>query len=162
MRKILTLLFSLFFLCSPSVFAEKIDCSAQLSTEYNIGVSSALYVGVNISAKNTTNDPIDGITWIMHSNEGKVLFNETWVGSNQRMHYNINPKGIGIVPIEPGDTTALVPVALFNHVEFLIRDQQGSDGTQMKKFFDESLEDANEKYSDVSCEVVGFVKKMKF
>ena len=162
MKKLLVLLFSIFLLISPSVFAEKIDCSTNFTTEYNIGVSAALYVAVKISAKNTTNDPIDGITWIMRSKEGKILFNETWVGANQKMYFNVNPKGIGIVPIDPGDTTALIPVALFHHVEFLIRDQQGSDGTQMKKFFDESLEDANEKYSDVNCEVLGFVKKMKF
>lgn len=98
----------------------------------------------------------------MYSNSGELLFNETWVGSNQRMHFNLNPKLIGIVPIGSGDTTALTPIAIFNHMEFLIRDKQDSDGSEMKEIFEERLSEVKEKYSDVSCQILGFVKKMEF
>ena len=157
---ILTSVISILF--SHAVFAEKVDCGAYIKTEYNIGYSAGIYVGINISAKNTTKKPIDGVTWIMRSKEGKILFNNTWVGANQRMHFAINPTKIGVVPIGPGDTSALVPTGMFNHVEATIRDQEDSDGTQMKKVFDEQLEAANNKYSNVSCEVLGFVKKINF
>ena len=157
---LLTITFLL--LCSQSVLAKKVDCSAYITTEYNVGLSAAIYVGVNISAKNITKEPIDGVTWVMRSKERKILFDNTWVGANQKMHFAINPSMIGVVPIGPGDTSALIPAGIFNHMEALIRDQQGSDGTQMKKLFDERLEEANNKYSDVSCEILGFVKKMEF
>ena len=143
-------------------FAEKVPCNADIITEYNIGISASVYVGVNISAKNTISEPVDGVSWVMYSSSGELLFNETWVGSNQRMHFNINPKLIGIVPIGSGDTTALTPIAIFNHMEFLIRDKQDSDGSEMREIFEERLSEVKEKYSDVSCQILGFVKKMEF
>ena len=159
-ENILTIVFSL--LCSNGVLAEKVDCGAYITTEYNIGLSAGIYVGINISAKNTTKEPVDGVTWVMRSKERKILFNSTWVGANQKMHFGLNPSMIGVVPIGPGDTSALIPAGIFNHMEALIRDQQGSDGTQMKKVFDERLKVVNNKYSNVSCEILGFVKKMEF
>jgi hypothetical protein len=143
-------------------FADKVPCSADIVTEYNIGMSSAAYIGVNISAENTLSEPVDGVTWVMHSKSGKLLFSETWVGVNQRPHFNLNPKLVGIVPIGPGDTTALAPVAIFNHMEFLIRDKQDSNGNEMQEIFEKRLSEAKGKYLYVTCEVLGFVKKMAF
>ena len=142
--------------------AQKVPCSAEFITEYNLGFSSAVYVAVNIVAKNTLSEPVDGITWVMYSESGKLLFNATWVGVNQRPHFNLNPKSVGIVPIGPGDTTALTPVALFHKMEFLIKDKQGSDGSEMREKFEKRLSEVRNKYSNVSCEVLGFVKKIKF
>ena len=147
---------------SSDVKEGEVPCSATLITEYNIGMSAGIYVKIQISAKNITKKPIDGITWIMRNKKGKILFNETWVGANQRPLFNLNPDHVGIVPIGPGDTSALVsPVAVFNHLETLIRDKEGSDGSEMKRNFDERLNDANKKYSGVTCKIVGFVRKIK-
>ena len=152
-----------FILIFPlNCFAEKVSCGAEITTEYNIGMSSAAYIILNITAKNTLSEPVDGVTFEMRSNSGKLLFTETWVGVNQRPHFNLNPKSVGIVPIGPGDTTALTPIALFNHMEFLIRDKKGSDPNEMRQIFEKRLSEARQKYSNVSCKVLGFVKKMKF
>ena len=162
MRTISYLISIYIFILPISAFGDKVRCSADITTEYNIGMSSAVYIGVNISARNTLSEPVDGITWEMYSKSGKVLFSSTWVAVNQRTHFAINPKNIGIVPIGPGDTTALTPIAFFNHMEFLIRDKQDSDGSEMREIFEKRLSEAKEKYSDVSCEILGFVKKMGF
>ena len=45
-----------FLLYSQIVLAKKVDCGAYITTEYNVGLSAAIYVGVNISAKNTTRE----------------------------------------------------------------------------------------------------------
>lgn len=156
------LLLILLFIFPINCFAQKTLCSAKITTEYNIGISSAVYVSVNISAKNTLSESVDGVMWQMFSKSGKLLFNETWVGINQKTNFVINPKLIGINPIAPGETTPLGPIALFNHVEFLIRDKKGSDGNEMKNMFEKRLSEAKEKYTDVSCRIIGFVKKMKF
>ena len=64
-------------------------------------------------------------------------------------------------PIEPNDRQSLIPVGIFNHVEFLIRDQQGSDGSAMRNLYNEKLNAAKLKYRDATCEVVGDVEKLK-
>jgi len=143
-------------------FAEEVPCSVNISTQYQLGGWSKANVGVNISATNNLKIPIDGITWSMQSKSGTLLFTETWVGANQRMNFNMNPKSVGIVQIGPGDTTALVTTAPEDHMEFYIRDNPNSDPDEMRLMFEKRLSEAKEKYKEVSCNILGFVKKIVY
>ena len=159
-KLLIPVLISIFPLCGV---AEEAPCGVSITPEYNVGMSAAAFVGVDIIATNTLTEPVDAITWRMKSNKsGQVLFSETWVGAGQKAYFNINPSEVGLIKIGPGDTTALIPMSMFNKMEFLIRDGQGSDGTEMKEVFEIQLAEAKEKYADVSCEILGYVKNINF
>lgn len=146
-------------------FAEKVPCGVEISSEYFVATSSAVYIEVNISAKNSLSDPVDAVTWNMYSKTGKLLFSDTWIGAIQKPDFYYNPEKIGIIQIGPGDTTALkTPPGRFreNIVEFFIGNPQGSDGSEMKELFEKRLRETEEKYSNVACEVVGYVKKLNY
>jgi len=127
----------------------EVPCGATITTEYNVGLSAAIWVDIGISAKNTTDESVEGVTWVMLSNDGQILFNRTYKGE--------------ISPISAGDFVKLVPIAdfYFYHQETLLRDSQGSDGKEMKEVFEQRLKEAQQKYANVSCKVLGFVKNIK-
>ena len=80
----------------------------------------------------------------------------------QKTQFNINPSRIGIIKVGPGDTTALIPMSMFKKMEFLNRHGQESDGAGMNEVFEIRLAESKEKYADVSCEVLGYVKNINF
>ena len=142
----------------PSVMKAKVPCSVNITTELNFGVSAAVYVQVQIAARNNTDHPVDGVTWSMFDSVGNVLFTETWVGVNQKQYFFINPSEIGVTPIAPGSTVALVGGD--SHIEDLIRNLNESSNEELKVTLQKAREVAEEKYSNVTCEIQGFVKEM--
>lgn len=144
----------------PDIILGDVPCSANVRTEVNFGVSAAVYVDVQIAAKNITDHPVDGVTWSMFDHVGNILFTETWVSINQKQHFFINPSLIGVTPIAPGATVKLTGATPFTHMENLIRNLNESTNTELQNTLQVAKTVAEEKYSNVTCKIQGFVKEM--
>lgn len=147
--------------------ASEVPCSVQITDaispaaiEGNVGL--AIGVSVNISAKNTTNNPVEGVNWVMKSKNGNILYSGTWVNQLQSMLFwmphaqhkqeiNTIPAGstVTIAATNAGGTGSI-------HGELSIVDSNNAVNIASAK-----VKRLEEKYNGATCEIVDLVEKIR-
>jgi hypothetical protein len=147
---------------SPTVKApdettsQMVPCSVDIQADYRMGFMATIFSKVNISAKNTLPTEVEGVTWVMRSKSGRTLKSKTSIGGKERAILEARSKQV--VPIQPGDVSML---ATEPEIEFAIHAKPSDDdGSKMQAEFEKRLNELKEKYGDVTCEILGFMKKV--